>query len=161
MGGRTTVSARAPPSGRSPDPVVPSDGDQSERLQGSRLHSRPLHRRPGQRDDHPAPGGHAGLPSRSSGRRRRWRGGTGSIAAGEAVRWLPRRRATGLALPSTDFREFDGGQVLFHHFTGNGQSDEDGREYTDDPVLVKLCADAFGAVWERAALAGITLELSA
>ncbi|MEU3001224.1 MULTISPECIES: DUF6879 family protein [unclassified Streptomyces] len=73
-----------------------------------------------------------------------------NLAAGEAVRWLPRRRATGLALPSTDFWVFDGVQALFHHFTGDGQLDKDGREYTHDPALVKLCADAFEAVWERA-----------
>ncbi|MEU5368635.1 DUF6879 family protein [Streptomyces sp. NPDC005951] len=73
-----------------------------------------------------------------------------NVAAGEAVRWLPRRGATGLALPSTDFWVFDGDQALFHHFTGDGQLDEDGREYTDDPALVKLCADAFEAVWDRA-----------
>ncbi|MFF5876072.1 DUF6879 family protein [Streptomyces vinaceus] len=73
-----------------------------------------------------------------------------NVAAGEAVRWLPRRRATGLALPSTDFWVFDGERVLLHHFTGHGELDENGREYTADPGLVKLCVDAFDAVWERA-----------
>lgn len=73
-----------------------------------------------------------------------------NIAAGESVRWLPRRRTTDLALPGTDFWVFDDTQALFHHFTGEGQLAEDGREYTDDAARVKLCADAFEAVWQRA-----------
>lgn len=73
-----------------------------------------------------------------------------NIAAGELVRWLPRRQTTDLALPGTDFWLFDGGQALFHHFTGNGRLDQDGREYTDEPERVKLCAVAFEAAWQRA-----------
>ncbi|MEU6989756.1 DUF6879 family protein [Streptomyces sp. NPDC046465] len=73
-----------------------------------------------------------------------------NIAVGEAVRWLPRRRATDLALPGTDFWLFDDALALFHHFTGDGQLDEDGREYAGDAVRVKLCADAFAAAWRRA-----------
>ncbi|MGP3687163.1 DUF6879 family protein [Streptomyces sp. IBSNAI002] len=44
----------------------------------------------------------------------------------------------------------DDGPGLFHHFTGQGQLDEDGREYTDDPARVHLCTTAFQAVWQRA-----------
>ncbi|WP_228078086.1 DUF6879 family protein [Streptomyces profundus] len=73
-----------------------------------------------------------------------------NIVAGEFVRWLPRRQTTDLALPGADFWVFDEVQALFHHFTGEGQLDVDGREYTDDPARVKLCADAFEAVWGRA-----------
>ncbi|MFW5421060.1 hypothetical protein J0910_31065 [Nocardiopsis sp. CNT-189] len=73
-----------------------------------------------------------------------------NIAAGEQVRWLPRRRTTDLALPGTDFWVFDAELVLLHHFTGDGQLDEDGREYTDTPEQVKLCTEAFEAVWRRA-----------
>ncbi|WP_323184624.1 DUF6879 family protein [Streptomyces virginiae] len=73
-----------------------------------------------------------------------------NLAAGELVRWLPRRQTTDLALPGTDFWVFDGGQALFHHFTGDGQLDEDGREYTDDAAKVSLCTTAFEAVWQRA-----------
>ncbi|MGW1979237.1 DUF6879 family protein [Streptomyces sp. NPDC001889] len=72
-----------------------------------------------------------------------------NIIAGEQVRWLPRRQTMGLALPGTDFWLFDGQHALFHHFTGDGQLAEDGREYTDDPALVTLCAAAFEAAWER------------
>jgi hypothetical protein len=45
-----------------------------------------------------------------------------NIAAGEDVRWLPRTRASGLALPGNDYWVFDGTTVLFNHFTGNGGS---------------------------------------
>lgn len=73
-----------------------------------------------------------------------------NVLAGEVVRWLPRRATVGLALPGMDFWLFDSAQALFHHFAGDGHLDEDGREYRDDPALVKMCADAFEAAWERA-----------
>ncbi|MGW0537795.1 DUF6879 family protein [Streptomyces sp. NPDC003032] len=73
-----------------------------------------------------------------------------NLAAGEDVRWLPRRRAKDLLLPGTDFWVFDDETVLFHHFTGDGHLAQDGREYVSDPSLAKACADAFAAVWRRA-----------
>lgn len=73
-----------------------------------------------------------------------------NIAAGEQVRWLPRRQATGLLLPANDFWVFDGELVLVHHFTGDGQLAEDGREYVSDPALTKLFSEAFESVWQRA-----------
>jgi hypothetical protein len=74
----------------------------------------------------------------------------GNIAAGEDVRWLPRRLAADLLVPATDFWVFDDETVLFHHFTGEGQLAQDGREYRDDPALAKVLTGAFEAVWERA-----------
>lgn len=71
-----------------------------------------------------------------------------NVAAGELVRWLPRRRASDIALPGNDFWLFDGELVRWNHFTGDGASG--GAEVTDDPAAAKLCADAFEAVWERA-----------
>jgi hypothetical protein len=71
-----------------------------------------------------------------------------NIKAGETVRWLPRRRASGLALPGNDFWLFDGTSVLFNHFAGDGTMTE--KELVTDPAVVELCADAFAAVWERA-----------
>lgn len=71
-----------------------------------------------------------------------------NIAAGEQVRWLPRRQASDLALPGNDFWLFDGQLVQWNHFAGDGSSQ--GPELTEDPAAVKLCADAFEAVWERA-----------
>jgi hypothetical protein len=65
------------------------------------------------------------------------------------VRWLPRRRASDLALPGNDFWLFDERIVMVNHFTGTGESA--GTEVTPTiPRWVKLCGFAFLAVWERA-----------
>lgn len=74
----------------------------------------------------------------------------GNIAAGEQVRWLPRRRASKLALPGNDFWLFDGQLVVFLHFDGNGELPPDDEEVSVDPAAVELCASAFEAVWDRA-----------
>ncbi|MEU9984894.1 DUF6879 family protein [Streptomyces sp. NPDC050856] len=71
-----------------------------------------------------------------------------NVTAGEDVRWLPRRRATDIALPGNDFWLFDGELLRVHHFSGDGAVVED--EITDDAATVKLCASAFEAVWDRA-----------
>lgn len=71
-----------------------------------------------------------------------------NVAAGEQVRWLPRRRASALCLPGNDFWVFDNRLIRFGHFTGNGEVV--GHDLCDDPGVVKLCVDAFEAVWERA-----------
>ncbi|MFI6276865.1 DUF6879 family protein [Streptomyces sp. NPDC050988] len=71
-----------------------------------------------------------------------------NVTAGEQVRWLPRRQATGLALPGNDFWAFDETLLRVHHFSGDGAVVED--EITDDPALVKHCVTAFESVWERA-----------
>lgn len=71
-----------------------------------------------------------------------------NIAAGEDVRWLSRRNATGLALPGNDFWLFDSSLVLINHFDGEGENME--VELTDDPEAAKLCESAFEAVWARA-----------
>ncbi|MFI9721062.1 DUF6879 family protein [Streptomyces sp. NPDC052396] len=71
-----------------------------------------------------------------------------NLAGGEQVRWLPRRRASDIALPGNDFWIFDGEHGKFNHFTGEGASA--GPEPIGDPRVIKLCADAFEAVWQRA-----------
>jgi hypothetical protein len=71
-----------------------------------------------------------------------------NVAAGEKVRWLPRRRATDLALPGNDFWLFDDNLLAVNHFAGNG--DWIDVELITDPAVAKLCASAFEAVWERA-----------
>jgi uncharacterized protein YbdZ (MbtH family) len=73
-----------------------------------------------------------------------------NVAAGEAVRWLPRRRASDLTPPGNDFWVFDDRVVLWTHFTGDGEVSPEGWEVTEDPGLVKACAAAFESVWERA-----------
>ncbi|MFB9388644.1 DUF6879 family protein [Streptomyces coeruleoprunus] len=71
-----------------------------------------------------------------------------NVAAGESVRWLPRKKASAIALPGNDFWLFDGEAVLFNHFAGNG--DMLAEEYVTDPSAVELCGSAFEAVWDRA-----------
>ncbi|MFG2734798.1 DUF6879 family protein [Streptomyces harbinensis] len=71
-----------------------------------------------------------------------------NVKAGEVVRWLPRRRATDIALPGNDFWLFDGTTLLINHFSGDG--DMTGKEIVTDPGTIKLCASAFATVWERA-----------
>lgn len=70
-----------------------------------------------------------------------------NIAAGEQVRWLPRRRASDIALPGNDFRLIDGRLIRWNHFIGEGASA--GGETSEDPAAAKLCADAFEAVRVR------------
>ncbi|MEV7020823.1 DUF6879 family protein [Kitasatospora sp. NPDC093558] len=71
-----------------------------------------------------------------------------NIAAGEDVRWLPRRRATDLSLPGNDFWLIDDTVAVIHHFSGDGDFVDD--ETTDDRDVIELCSAAFAAVWERA-----------
>lgn len=73
-----------------------------------------------------------------------------NVAAGEQVRWLPRRRATDIALPGNDYWLFDNQVVLVNHFTGDGQWADPDMEIIEDPDVVKLCGSAFETVWERA-----------
>lgn len=70
-----------------------------------------------------------------------------NLGAGEQVRWLPRRRASDIALPGNDFWLIDGRLVRWNHFTGSGAAAE--PEISEDPDAAKLCADAFEAVWDR------------
>ena len=53
-----------------------------------------------------------------------------------------------LCLPLNDYWVFDGRLVRFHFFSGTGEIVED--ELVEDPSIVKLCAQAFETVWERA-----------
>ncbi|MFF9311915.1 DUF6879 family protein [Streptomyces sp. NPDC004684] len=71
-----------------------------------------------------------------------------NVAAGEQVRWLPRRRASDIPLPGNDFWLFDGQLIRWNHFTGDGASA--GPEISEDPAAAKLCAAAFEEVWARA-----------
>jgi hypothetical protein len=71
-----------------------------------------------------------------------------TIEAGEDLRWLPRRLASGIALPGNDFWLLDSGRAMFNHFSGDGVPL--GQEITDDPAVVDLCRTAFEAVWKAA-----------
>jgi hypothetical protein len=71
-----------------------------------------------------------------------------NLHAGEQVRWLPRRRASNIAVPGNDFWLFDNQLIRWGYFSGDGASA--GHEISDDPAAAKLCAQAFESVWERA-----------
>jgi hypothetical protein len=73
---------------------------------------------------------------------------TNNVAAGEDVRWLPRRRARGLSVPVNDFWVLDNRLVRFGYFAGDGEFLE--HEWTDHPAIAMTCAEAFEAVWELA-----------
>lgn len=62
--------------------------------------------------------------------------------------WLTRRRASDLLVPGNDFWIFDDRLVLFNHFAGDGSSGD--KELREEPAVIKLCASAFEAVWDRA-----------
>ncbi|MGW5675308.1 DUF6879 family protein [Streptomyces sp. NPDC003860] len=71
-----------------------------------------------------------------------------NVAAGEQVRWLPRRHASDLALPGNDFWLFDGRLVQFNVFDGVGRWVH--TDQTEELAVAQRCASAFEAVWERA-----------
>lgn len=73
-----------------------------------------------------------------------------NVAIGEDVRWLPRRSAIGLLVPTNDFWIFDDATVLFNHFSGDGTWLGTSKEPVTDPDIVKACAEAFEAAWSRA-----------
>ncbi|MEU3683790.1 DUF6879 family protein [Streptomyces sp. NPDC030592] len=71
-----------------------------------------------------------------------------NVAAGEQVRWLPRRQASDIALPGNDYWLIDSKLIRWNHFTGNGASAP--GEISEDPAAARLCAEAFETVWARA-----------
>lgn len=71
-----------------------------------------------------------------------------NVAAGEEIRWLPRRNASDLALPGNDYWLFDSRLVQFNIFDGNGRWVH--TYQTEDPEVAAFCTSAFEAVWERA-----------
>ncbi|MFI2036054.1 DUF6879 family protein [Streptomyces bottropensis] len=71
-----------------------------------------------------------------------------NVAAGELVRWLPRRKAADIPLPGTDLWMFDNSSVLFTYFSGIGEVVD--REWCTEPAVVALVSAAFKTVWERA-----------
>jgi Family of unknown function (DUF6879) len=77
-----------------------------------------------------------------------WELTAGNVEAGEAVRWLPRRLASRIALPGNDFWVFDDQTAVFICFTGDG--DSAGHELTTDPAAIELCKSAFDVVWPTA-----------
>ncbi|MEU9888270.1 DUF6879 family protein [Sphaerisporangium sp. NPDC051011] len=73
-----------------------------------------------------------------------------NVEAGEEVRWLPRRQASGIMLPHADFWMYDQRLVVFNHNAGNGDHLPDAFEYISDPRVVREIVGSFEMVWERA-----------
>lgn len=71
-----------------------------------------------------------------------------NVIAGEQVRWLPRRQATGFLVPANDFWLFDGNLLRIHHFSGDGRHVMD--ELSTDAATLTLCSAAFERIWQRA-----------
>ncbi|WP_432180523.1 DUF6879 family protein [Streptomyces sp. NBC_00063] len=71
-----------------------------------------------------------------------------NVHAGEEVRWLPRQRASDIALPGNDFWLFDDLVIRWGYFSGDGAVV--GHEISEDRDAAKLCTEAFDAVWSRA-----------
>ncbi|MFF4988527.1 DUF6879 family protein [Streptosporangium saharense] len=72
-----------------------------------------------------------------------------NVKAGEEVRWLPRKKASGIMLPHSDFWMFDQSLVAFN-FNGGDSNHVPGYEYVSDPRYVTQIVGAFEMVWERA-----------
>ncbi len=71
-----------------------------------------------------------------------------NISAGEQVRWLPRRLGASLCVPLNDYWVLDNRLVRFGYFAGDGTFLQ--HELSEDPAVMKVCAEAFEAVWRRA-----------
>lgn len=70
------------------------------------------------------------------------------VAAGEDIRWVPRRLVSSVALPGNDFYLFDDRLAVFLLYSGNGLGV--GMVSSSDPADLRLCRSAFKAAWELA-----------
>lgn len=70
------------------------------------------------------------------------------VAAGEDIRWMPRRLVSSIAFPGNDFWMLDNRLVIFHHYSGNGLNVD--FTTSTDPHDLDLCRSAFEAVWPLA-----------
>ncbi|MGH3780061.1 MAG: DUF6879 family protein [Pseudonocardiaceae bacterium] len=68
------------------------------------------------------------------------------VAAGEDIRWVPRRLVSSVALPGNDFYLFDDQLIIFLIYTGNGLGIE--KITSTEPADIRLCQSAFEAVWK-------------
>lgn len=70
------------------------------------------------------------------------------VAAGEDIRWVPRRDVSSMSLPGNDFYLLDDRIVVFLHYAGNGLAVD--KVTSTDPADVRLCRASFDAVWQLA-----------
>ncbi|HZX06811.1 DUF6879 family protein [Kribbella sp.] len=66
-------------------------------------------------------------------------------AAGEDVRWVPRRQVSELCIPGNDYYLLDDERVVFLHYAGSGMNTA--FTTTTDPAVVEMCREAFERVW--------------
>lgn len=71
-----------------------------------------------------------------------------NVAAGEEVRWLPRKKAMGIAIPANDFWLLDTCTVLINYFSGDGSAAE--QVLIRDPAISAFCESSFETVWDAA-----------
>ena len=69
-----------------------------------------------------------------------------NLAAGERVRWVPRRAISTVAVPGNDFWLVDD-VVLFNLFSGDGEWID--TEVVRDAAAVSFCERSFEEVWGR------------
>ncbi len=67
------------------------------------------------------------------------------VAAGQDIRWVPRRLVSEVCLPGNDFWLFDDGLVVFLHYTGIGINAD--FEPSNAPAVVQRCRASFESVW--------------
>lgn len=70
------------------------------------------------------------------------------VEAGEDIRWVPRRRLDSVAIPANDFYLLDEQLVIFLHYSGDGLGVD--KVTSTDPADIRMCRDAFDAVWQHA-----------
>jgi hypothetical protein len=70
------------------------------------------------------------------------------VAAGEDIRWVPRRRISSVAIPGNDFYLFDDRLVVFLLYSGSGLGA--GKVASTDPADIQLCRSSFETVWALA-----------
>jgi hypothetical protein len=71
-----------------------------------------------------------------------------NIAAGEDIRWLPRRLIDADALPADDYWLFDDNLVVFTIFEPSGRFA--GGAATTDPTIVSYCRTVRDRIWAAA-----------
>lgn len=68
------------------------------------------------------------------------------VAAGEDIRWVPRKLVSSVAIPGNDFYLFDDRLAVFLIYTGNGLTAD--LVTSTSPADIELCRTAFQAVWK-------------
>jgi hypothetical protein len=70
------------------------------------------------------------------------------VAAGEDIRWVPRRLLSSIPIPGNDFYVLDNRLVVFLLYAGNGLAVD--RVTSTRPADIELCRSAFETVWRLA-----------